>query len=735
MIIKQSKDYENASRVLLNHKDMKYFENCSIILSCVKSRKISNNTISNWGELKFRFEFINHDMQYKTIGGYKSLLFSKSEFIDLVMSIQEALNNPNCYVEDTTIKRRINNDDLFIRFSVSKKYNINAVLMGVYNNKSGYIYIGLDSLLFNQYMMQIGRMIVDMINFEINFDQNIFLYRNNQFLEYHINQQNQLITMLSAQYNNLPNNNIIENEETKVEENIGNNHCECDGFDFLENNVQEKNEKPEKIINKNEEENKINIEKNQNEFLENLDEKIEETELVEIFPQRKDEIENPPEIKEIDENTSNIIKAIEKTKIDVTIFSQIFEDFTKNNYFLEGCFNKFYQKIYETDKQEYKYPHCNENDYKSIFYLAHKQYYSFLDVIINKQISLEDSGVEKINLKYEFEKKLEISEIKDIYDLVAIYVYLQAVHKKLKNRSNNSIENKEMFCEFFRLVFEPYYLSFLTELENVNGTFEKSILNHYHQLKNLDFFKPFEELIDEFKLHSINEKDIRYFILQLKDVIIDNRKSLKNIHEYLNKLKYIKLPYKNKFNKEHINSICLYEVSLGNKRKTKEEILKFIEMNKINDTEIVDFIKEYYLIENDNQSKMVDISDDLDNVLKKAKTSNSTLYRYVNKYLDNNESYKKELLEKIKAIGENNLNFKDFTDFNLHQIPENILIAMHNWRHIEDNTHLKKYSTFIKNVESSIETKNDILAVYTAEKENVLNNSQEKNISAWDNLF
>ena len=710
MNIKQIKEYETATQNIINHIDKKFFENHSIDIFGYKTRKIDNKIIHNWSDLKFKIAFKNLDMQYKSIGGYRNIKFDKSSFIDWISSVYEAWNYDNCFDENITIKRRIGDDDLLVRFAISKKYNDNVVIIGINNSKSGYIYVGMDNLLFNQYMKQLNRITEDLINYDMSFDNLLHLYKNNQYLEYIINNQ-----YLTNQNNvsSIVEENIISEENNAVQEIIN-----------INDDVTEIEKNDEKII-----QNEKIIDENQNEFLDKLDEKIEKTELVPLLKNRQDYIDNDLVV-ENEEETSNIISAVKERDINISIFVDIFKQYKGNKISIEDCFSLFYQKVFDNDK-EYKYPHCSELDNKSVFYLSRYQYLCYASAILeNKDIE----KIESFHIKYDLKEKLYLEEIKDIYDLISIQLYLNVLHKKLKNRNSNFIENKGFFCEFYRFIFEPYYLSYLVTLPETTDIFERTILNHYNHLKELNFFTMFDSLLDEYSLNKISDKEIKFQILSLKDVVIDNRKSLLEIHKDLINQSIVKLPYKNKFNKEHINDICLYEISLGKGKKSKQFLEEFISKNNIKNEDIIKYLILTYKENTDEVSP--DVLNDLANINTKiVKNKESSLYRYINNYLDNNVEYKKKLLTKVKLIGENNLKIDDLKDFNLHQLPENILIALHNWRNIEQNEDLKKYTTFIKIVDTSIESKNDILAVYIAERENVITDNKETSGDDWSCIF
>jgi len=736
MFIKVSKDYEYANQVILSHLDKIYVNNCSFNLTCIKSRKIDEEKVYKWGSLGFNFELINHDMQYRSIGSYNSVLLTKSDFIEWITSIQEAVNNPDCYQENLIVKRRIKDSELFVKFAISQKMNNNAVMIGIYNSKSGYIYTGFGSLLFNQYMMQLGRLAVDILNYEMNFEQSILLYQNNQLLNYQIQQNNQLIYTLS----NLNNNHITpvddfnlvveDNKETTKDENV----------DFIadtQNLTELENNENKEIVENNE---KI-LEENQEEFLENIDKNLEETELETVFPQRLEELENPP-IEENKELETNILKFVKRTGTDITLFSDIFEIFQNKKCSFEKCYNIFYKKILDSDK-DFSYPYCSENDSKSIFYLSYLQYMRFFKLALQNE-SLDQIDI--FHLKYDLQGELSFDQISDIYDLVSIYLFLLSVHKKLKTRSVKPLENKQMFCEFFRLIFEPLYLSYLTTIDDLAKTYEQTIINHYTALYNANFFKSFNTLLTEYQLKPVSIKDIKYHILELKDIISENKKSLKSIHEDFVLNHIVKLSYKNVFNKEHIYEICSIESVLGNTKISKESLQKIVETKKISNKNVIKFLKKIYIEkkkQNPNDTKQLARINALDKALDKAldanakllKNQKTSLYRFVNKVVKNGAVYKNKLLDYIDNLQFADFEFKDIEFVSLHKLPEVVLIALYNWKSVEEKPDLKSYSKFIKIIENSIDTKQDIISRYIAEKDNKTENKNSDDDTDWSSVI
>jgi len=767
MIIKQTSEYENATCNILFHKDTKFFNNFSLSISCTKSRKINDmSKISNWSDLKFNFEFKNHDIQYGSIGGYKNIVLNKNEFIDLVLSIKTVLQDENCFENDITIKRLIKDVELFVRFSVSQKYNTNAILIGVITSKNGIIHLGIDSIVFDYYVLQMYNLIKDIINYEINFDQNILMYKNNQYLEY-IAHQNKLlldkydnnvndnntshnIEILENNIKNEINNDLEENDnKTCTDEEIENdginvNVEESSNVEEVENdNMDNENKNKSEIDNNNDDkeekednENESMIKENLDEFLENLDEDLDNIQLQPLLKIREDSL-NMTENIESKEEPSELCKYISDNNIKLTEF---FQDIYKNcndkkSFAFDGLdyyFNKLGMSI---DKIIYN--NISENDLKSIHYLSQLQYFKLLtEYRTNNNID----NFYSISLKYDYINKIDnLSIIKNINDIISIYLYVKSMSEKMVNRESDITKNKIFLMHIIRIIFEPYFLSYYTSLGKIVNNFDDIILKHYYQIRETGFFDDFDKILKDYDLTPVNVNDIKKQIVELKGDILENNVNLSSIHNNLVKLNIVKLPYKNIFDREHINEICKIECSLGTAEYTKEELIEIINNNKITDKTIIDFIKKTYIKK--QKSNKIDINNihDLDNTISnviKKTTSNTPLYRYINKYIENSEKYKEALLQYIKQIEYNDVDLQKVEEIEeLYKLPDNIIIALSKWKNIQDNKNMKSYSYFINLVNNSIESKKDILTYYMMEKENIVNNTDDTDVNDdWDIL-
>jgi len=714
MLIKQGPEYENAVKILISHKDDKYFNNCSFTLSGTKAKKINDDKIHSWSELKFNFEFKNHDIKFGSIGGYKNIVLDRSSFLSWLLSIQDAVNDPNCYENEVTIKRRIKDIDFFVKFAISQKFNCNAVMIGVSTAKSGLIYLGIDSNLFNQYMMQLGRLSIDILNFEMAFDQSILLYKNNQILEYQINQNEQILNLLSN--GNSINTPVIEVNSDNIE--ISN----------PDNIISDEHKSVE------EENNENIISENVDEFLENLEENLEKTELEPLFEQREKELTSPPD-RESKEEPTLIENYIIENKIGIKqLFIDLYNKAANSTSFTFDSLSYFFDLL-KTEIYIDKY--IIEEDKKSLFYLSQIQYFKLLSEY-NTTSNIDNFY--PIHLKFDIaeDQVTDLETIKNINDILSIYIYLLSLSEKLSNRETDITKNKLFLCQIVRLIFEPYYLSYYCAMELIPNNFETTILNHFYKIKKTGFFNDFDSLLNDYELAPISEKDLRKNILNIKELITENRRPLKRIHQDLLKIGIIKLSYKNVFEWEHINDICRIETILKDGYYTKEEIIEIVSKNNIKNKNIVKFLKKAY-IKKRKEGEAVPFSDltldELEQIVSHISGADNTpLVRYINKYLKD-VSYKNELIEFAKLHRDKDINLLELPEsINIHQLPENILIALYKWKNVKNDKNLKSYSYFIKLIENCIESKSDIIAVYVAEKENILNNIENKNVDDWSIL-
>jgi len=716
MYITDNGEYENASMVLITHEDKDY-SNSTFKLVCNKSRKkMDNGSYSKWGDLNFRFEIMNKDMTYGSNGNYRCVNMTRSDFLSWMLSLQDALRNPDVYKNQVVVKRRFKKNDFIIKFAVSEKLNCNAILMCILTKQSVFSKIGITGLLFNQFMLQLGKMAVDILNFELSFDNSILLYKNNQNSEYQSSQmeiqtkQNaEIIKLLSFGTMNTSvekENNVIpqyiekENEEKTIE---------LDETSF-ENEVGNIGDDIEPDIEKEEIKNDNEILEMNNHIFEEED--IENIELEKIFELRQEDIDNPKEITKnetFDETT--LMKVSKLNEHGIEVFSKVFKEAQKGKIIQEKGLDIYFNDI--LGENNFYLPSCKESDVISLSYLSQFQ---FSNILVQYGIDKEMTKYIDIPLVYKIEDYDYSYDMKrNIFDLIAIYTYMVRYSKSFKIRLTDSLENKEIFTRCFRLIFEPVYMTYLNSTD-FDKNLEDVVFQHYKNLDKIDFFKDWNDKFLELDLALPSDEDIKLCIEELKEYVQHIKgMTAKMIHDKYYEKETIKLPYKNKFKQEHINEIVNMECFLSGEKNITEKVINSgykafdISPNK----EMIEYFKKIYIPSNKENEAV------LDKLIVDTKIDkNSSLYRYVDKYLEKDWKHKKELLAFIKEIDEDNLSLSKLPDYmNIHSIPDDILIALNIWKP-KDDIRIKQFSYLIEQVKNSWQTKTDIISDYMLSKEN-----------------
>jgi len=714
--IKNNGEYENASIVLITHEDKEY-SNSVFKLICSKSRKkLKDDSYGMWSDLHFRFDITNKDMTYGSNGNYRSVTMSRSDFLSWMLSLQQAVNNPDVYKNQITVKRRFKKNDLIIKFAVSEKLNCNAILMCILSGQSAYSKIGINGLLFNQFLLQLGKMAVDILNFELNFDNAILLYKNNQNVEYQSNQM-ELQSQQNTEIIKLLSSNIMQHKETDVDIvcEIKDDEVKDDIESHFEIDLVDKTEKIE-------EDNTDNLLNNNNTFEEQL-ENIDNVELEKLFEMRTSDIENPKEIddKKIDDETT-LIKVSKLNEQGIELFSPIFKEAQKDNLIQDSGLNNYFNNY--LGETNFYLPSCVEADIVSLSYLSQLQFSNILT-----QYNLDETLPNFIDIPLLYnigDYDYNYEQTRNMYDLIAIYVYMIRYSKSFKVRLTNAIENKEIFTKCFRLIFEPVYMTFLTSPKIVfDENIENLIFHHYKNLNKIEFFKNWNEKFTELDLLLPTDEDIKLCISDMREYVNSIKgMTTKMIHNKYYEKDVVKLPYKNEFNQEHIFEIVKLECYLdGISNITESNIVQALKLFNIEPSEkTMNYYKKTYI--NSNKQKEIVLDKLIDET---SKDKQSSLYRYVNKYLSDEENIKKDLLDFIDQTGDENLSLADLPDsINIHSIPDDILVAMYIW-HPKNDFRVKQFSYLIDQVKNYWKTKTDIITDYMASKEsNEIENNIEK---------
>lgn len=714
MHISEKDSYENASMVLISHEDKDY-SNSVFKLICQKSRKLQDNgKFTKWSDLNFKFEITNKDMEFGSNGNYRMVSLSRSEFLSWMLSLQLAVKDPDVYNKKVTVKRRLHKNDFIIKFALSEKLNCNAILMCIVSNQSTYSKIGINGLLFNQFLLQMGKMAVDILNFEMNFDNSILMYKNNQNVEYQSSQL-ELHSEQNARIIDL----LTKNNERRIihpETHLNPNMEEIETSDIIveEDTIDESD--PDVFCesdNLNEIENK-NISINNDDFTNNLNDNIKNTKLEQLFGMRQDDIDNPKEIdlKKVDDKTT-LMKLSELNGTGIELFSGVFTEAQKGDSVQEKGISYYFSEV--LGNSDYFLPDCVESDFNSLLYLSQLQFSNILTQY-NADKSLPDFV--DIPLFYKTENHdWEYDQVRNMYDLIAIYVYMIRYSKSFKVRLTDAIQNKEVFTRCFRLIFEPVYMTYLAS-ENIifDEKMEEAIFRHYKSLNNIDFFDDWNKHFDELSLNKPNDKDIKLCISDLKDYTdIIKGITLKANHTNYVKKEIVKLPYKNKFNREHIIETVKLESYLADTENITSDVLKlaYLKLEIDPNPVVMEFLTKVYI----DSSKDVII---LDKLIDNSKKDNdrTALTRLLNKNLSDDSPDKETLILFVEEVGEKDIDLTKLPDnINIHSIPDDILLAMSLWKPTED-FRIKQFSHLINQMKNCWRTKSDVITEYMTDIEN-----------------
>ena len=728
-----SNEYENATVILITHKDKDY-SNSTLKISCSKSRKLNEGKFSKWGELKFRFEITNNDMTYGSPGSYRCISMTRSEFLSWLISIQQAVKNPNCYTDKINVKRRIDKNDFVIKFAESETLNCDAVLVAIVTNQSTYSKVGINGILFNQFLLQLGKMAVDILNFELNFDQSILMYKNNQYIEYQLTQNQNIIELLANQQKMVTNTQYVDNRDNEIKNDgtvsfdqleskvlINNDNTNVDSNRDNNNDIpmEDVDDIEETIDNDDNTDNLIP----ENDILDNL----EDVSLESLFEARQEDIDNPKEISEtVKVVETALIKYCQKHEKGIEVFNDIVNK-AQGKSFQETGLQYYYSEV--LNDSNFYLPCCIEEDRKSLQYLSQVQYYK-----INSNYRRDETVNDVIDIPLFYQmidkKNWKLSEQKNIYDILAVQVYMYTYSNILTSRETNAIKNKSIFTKFFRLIFEPLYMSFILSMDQ-NTSINDTIYHHYEELNRIDFFKNWNDIADELSINIPNSKDIKIAIDKLMSNIEKYRDiNLSVVHDTFFNKKVIILPYKNKINQEHIFDIAHIEGVINNDKTSEAEFDNFVKQYDLPKSTIV-FLKEIYV--NDLNTSNVDV---LDKLIKDEPKIKSALYRYIVKFSGDAELFTNQsnLLKYIDELDNNDFKLVNLPDgVDIHAIPDNILIALDMWKPSED-LRVKSFSQFIEIVKNSWRTKIDIISDYMSSKKDTEMAKKTENVE-WGNFI
>jgi hypothetical protein len=373
-------------------------------------------------------------------------------------------------------------------------------------------------------------------------------------------------------------------------------------------------------------------------------------------------------------------------------------------------------------------PEITELDLKSISYLSKKMYLEIFRQYAEFGGNIPNGTP---SYKYSIADKSKIKEINKTItlDLLLFLSYFKNLKDKLEMRESNSIKNKSILYIGYRLFFDPLLFTFLYD---VNPVFITSLLKErFVTYKNLGVFDSYTDLLKNYGLEEINEKQIMEFIDNVLNIYIKKCVDVKDLHDSLYEKNSVKIPYDNELSLEQItNEMIRVELQILFEDIKLDSIL-YNTSEKIEDkffvsSEIASCISKYFNPPAGAASKAKQLSSRgaaIQIVEKKSMLERAT--QFWNNGVP--ARHREEFDNYLKNLEKNNFDPKALS-FDINELDENILKAIYVW-----NSSDKKYTIneFNLKIEECILDKNTILSTLLPE----VKSEKSEVIEDWENLL
>lgn len=259
-------------------------------------------------------------------------------------------------------------------------------------------------------------------------------------------------------------------------------------------------------------------------------------------------------------------------------------DFTKLEEIVINCcnedlpFNAFVNAIKQFSDMDFE-KGIDNKDYLALNYAISRQIKTRVGLLIEKQIKLPPSIAPVI--VNSTDKNLD--KIDAVYYLILFYIYMSKVKTALSDKSNNSVDNKDLFTYLLKMITNPLLFAFMPDMP-VEVT-KSEVIRRYSNLVKNGFFNKFDS---DIKSKINNSK----YIINASDIEEAIDKIYVNVEKFKDKLNpsvlfdsnFMKLTYddfkNNEVNIDNVRKIIKFDSSLF---KFKKIDLNALDINSTNE--------------------------------------------------------------------------------------------------------------------------------------------------------
>lgn len=354
--------------------------------------------------------------------------------------------------------------------------------------------------------------------------------------------------------------------------------------------------------------------------------------------------------------------------------------------------------------EELLFPGCSKKDLSLIFYINTilVKYY------INKHLKNKESLPISIKpIIYDCKNPTEFN-LSLMYDLFLYFIYYSQLRNILKEKTSNTIDNREMVCFALKTICSPLVFSFISSKIDKN-IFIHEVIARYQKYCDTGVFSTLSQILSIDNI-SIPISIIEENTTKIYNGILKKREDLliKNRILDLNKLGLTKLNYED---------FTAQELSY-------EQIIKVVSLDFQNGQN------------NDTNDLPENISQKYKNIKKSNnnndnKPTNENLIRFIQEYIDKEIKNDKKDISAISMEICNSIDTSYYDlegkQFNYIILPETILKAIKIWDPIIDKKITKDYSYFKSQVKNSSLNKSMVI--------NLLNNLNQRTDSDFINVL
>lgn len=241
-------------------------------------------------------------------------------------------------------------------------------------------------------------------------------------------------------------------------------------------------------------------------------------------------------------------------------------------------FNAFVNAIKQFGDMDFE-KGIDNKDYLALNYAISRQIKTRVGLLIEKQIKLPPSIAPVI--VNSTDKNLD--KIDTVYYLILFYIYMSKVKTALSDKSDNSVDNKDLFTYLLKMITNPLLFAFMPDMP-VEVT-KSEVIRRYNDLVKNGFFNKFDS---DIKSKINNSK----YIINASDIEESIDKIYVNVEKFKDKLNpsvlfdnnFMKLTYddfkNNEVNIDNVKKIIKFDSSLF---KFKKIDLNALDINSTNE--------------------------------------------------------------------------------------------------------------------------------------------------------